>query len=99
MIQLQPALPIVVLLTNLIAVDAYAKRVVSCPIDDTSDFVYYSGSGATRVSQSWIVHFLDWRKVQDPAIDYQDLSAREMAACDLGSYPDLDMYIQPGGDA
>lgn len=99
MIPLQPALIILALLTNLIAVDAYAKRAVSCPIDDATDFVYYSGSGATSVSQSWMVHFLDWWKAQDPAIDYQDLSAREIAACDLASYPNLDMYIQPGGDA
>lgn len=87
------------LLANLIAVDAYAKRVVSCPIKGSTNFVYYSGSGATRLSQSWMVHFLDWWKTQDPTIEYVDLSAAEVAACDLASYPDLDMYIQPGGDA
>jgi glutamine amidotransferase-like uncharacterized protein len=88
-----------VLLTNLVAVDAYAGRAVSCPIKGSTDFVYYSGSGATSVSQSWMVHFLDWWKAQDSTIDYMDLSAAEIAACDLSSYPELDMYIQPGGDA
>jgi len=88
-----------VLATNLIAVNAYAKRPVSCPIKSTTDFVYYSGSGASKLSQSWMVHFLDWWKAQDPTIEYMDLSAVEVTACDMASFPDLDMYIQPGGNA
>lgn len=89
----------IVLMTILVAVNAEAKRPLSCPIKSTTDFVYYSGSGATSLSQSWMVHFLDWWKAADPSIDYMDLSAKQVAACDLSSYPDLDMYIQPGGDA
>ena len=92
-------LMVFVLFTNLVAVNAYAKRPLSCPIKDTTDFVYYSGSGASSLSQSWMVHFLDWWKAQDPDIDYMDLSAAEVSACDLTSFPDLAMYIQPGGNA
>ena len=88
-----------VLVANLIAVNAYARPAVSCPIKSTTDFVYYSGSGASSLSQSWMVHFLDWWKVQDPTIEYVKLSAAEIAACDMTGYPDLDMYIEPGGDA
>ena len=92
-------LSVCVLATFLVTVNAYAKRPVSCPINSTTDFVYYSGSGASSLSQSWMVHFLDWWKAQDPTIEYTDLSAAEIAACDMTSYPDLDMYIQPGGNA
>ena len=92
-------LMVFVLVTNLLAVNAYAKRPKSCPIKNTTDFVYYSGSGASSLSQSWMVHFLDWWKAQDPDIDYMDLSAAEVAACDMTSFPNLAMYIQPGGNA
>ena len=88
-----------VMIMSLIAVNAHAKRVISCPINSTTDFVYYSGSGASSLSQSWMVHFLDWWKAQDASIEYMKLSAKQIAACDLASYSDLDMYIQPGGDA
>jgi glutamine amidotransferase-like uncharacterized protein len=92
-------LVVFVLVTNLVAVNAHAKRVISCPINSTTDFVYYSGSGASSLSQSWMVHFLDWWKAQDQRIEYMNLSAKQIAACDLASYSDLDMYIQPGGNA
>jgi len=89
----------IALVLSLFAVNAHAKRVISCPINSTTDFVYYSGSGASSLSQSWMVHFLDWWQAQDPSIEYMKLSAKQIAACDLTDYPDLDMYIQPGGDA
>ena len=90
------------LVANLIAVNANAKPALSCAIKSTTDFVYYSGSGASSLSQSWMVHFLDWWKAQDPTIEYVKLSATEIATCDMTDkvrYPDLDMYIEPGGDA
>jgi glutamine amidotransferase-like uncharacterized protein len=87
------------LTTNLFAVDANARGAVACPVKDSTDFVYYSGSGTNSISQSWMVHFLDWWKAQDSNIGYQELSAADVAACNLASYPNLAMYIQPGGDA
>lgn len=89
----------IVLIISLAAINAEAKRVISCPINSTTDFVYYSGSGASSLSQSWMVHFLDWWKAEDQSIEYMKLSAKQIAACDMASYSDLDMYIQPGGDA
>jgi glutamine amidotransferase-like uncharacterized protein len=92
----------IVLASNLVVAGVQARPSVSCPIRSTTDFVYYSGSGASSLSQSWMVHFLDWWKAQDSSIEYLKLSAAEVAACDMTDetkYPDLDMYIQPGGDA
>lgn len=87
----------VLLLTSMSM--AIAAKPVKCPIKSTTDIVYYSGSGASSLSQSWMVHFLDWWQAQDSSIEYMDLSASQIGDCNLDSYPDLDLYIQPGGDA
>ena len=89
------------------SLDAYAaKTTVSCPITSTTDFVVYTGSGASSLSQSWMFHFLDWWRAQEPNAalkpEYVKLSATQVGACNLAdraSYRDLRMYIQPGGDA
>jgi glutamine amidotransferase-like uncharacterized protein len=87
-------------MASLAVAPTLAKPAASCPITQNTDFVYYSGSGAGSISQSWMVHFLDWWKAQDSSINYMDLSAAEVAGCtNLQQYADLDMYIQPGGDA
>lgn len=76
-----------------------AAKPSSCPINSNTDFVYYSGSGASDLSQSWMVHFFDWWKGYNPDLDYQGLSGAQIDDCDFTAYPELDMYVQPGGDA
>ena len=90
---------LVISLALLLPPEASAKRKRTCPINNSTDMVYYSGSGASSISQSWMTHFLDWWRAQGADFSYVDLSAAEVGACDLTAYPDLDVYIQPGGDA
>lgn len=83
----------------LATISVLAAPPATCPITQTTDFVYYTGSGSSTLSQSWMNHFLTWWKQQDPTVDFQGLSAAQVSACTFQNYPELDMYIQPGGDA
>jgi len=93
-------LGLLALMVLIVGIDMVsAAPSVTCPITSSTDFVYYTGSGASTLSQSWMNHFLTWWKQQDSTVDFQGLSAAQISACTLQNYPELDMYIQPGGDA
>jgi len=74
-----------------------------CPIKSDTNIVFYGETGWGGVgdlSRSWVIHFLDWWKTQDPSINYVELDSTDIKTdCNLTSFPNLKIYIQPGGDA
>jgi len=84
---------------------AFAKPSVvnPCPIKSDTDIVVYGDTGFGGVgtlSKSWISHFLDWWKIQDPTLSYVFVDKTDVASdCDLSNYPNVKLYIQPGGNA
>ena len=47
-----------------------------CPITSDTNIVFYGETGFGGVgtlSRSWVIHFLDWWKAQDPSIKYVEL--------------------------
>lgn len=75
----------------------------TCPINSSTNIVFYGQTGTGGVgapSKSWMIHFFDWWETQDSSINYLSLTAANIKAdCDLSSYPNLKLYVQPGGDA
>jgi glutamine amidotransferase-like uncharacterized protein len=91
-----------IILFGVVAVTA-KKPVPTCPIQSDTDVVFYGDTGFGGVgslSRSWVIHFLDWWKTQDPSIDYVELDQGDIReVCDLDSFSNLKIYIQPGGNA
>jgi hypothetical protein len=75
----------------------------ACPINSSTDIAVYGQTGTGGVgdlSRSWMVHFFDWWKAQDASVDYAILDAADVKSdCVLTSYPNLKLYVEPGGDA
>jgi hypothetical protein len=90
-------------ITNALA--AKPGGTTACPILPTTDFAVYGETfkgGVGTSSRSWMAHFFDWWKTQDSSVDYQFLTAAQAQACtNLKGlkYPDLKMWVQPGGNA
>ncbi|MBI3623067.1 hypothetical protein HY212_03230 [Candidatus Pacearchaeota archaeon] len=74
-----------------------------CPIQSDTNVVFYGETGFGGVgdlSKSWITHFLDWWKQQDPSIKYVILDSNDVKYdCNLSNYSAVKVYIQPGGNA
>jgi hypothetical protein len=74
-----------------------------CPIKQDTNVVFYGETGFGGVgtpSRSWMIHFLDWWEQQDPSVNYVELDSRDVKSdCVLSNYPNLKLYIQPGGNA
>ncbi len=87
----------------LILVSAKPPTQPVCPITSSTNVVFYGQTGFGGVgdlSKSWVTHFLDWWKAQDPSINYVALDGADIKTdCNLANYPNLKVYIQPGGDA
>lgn len=76
----------------------------SCPIAQGTDIVVYGQmlkGGVGTSSRSWMTHFFAWWQAQDPDLHYQFLTAADAQACAnlRTGYPNLKMWVQPGGDA
>ena len=76
----------------------------TCPIAQGTDFAVYGQTfkgGVGSSSRSWMAHFFDWWKAQDPTVDYLFLTAAQAQACTniKTAYPNLKMWVQPGGNA
>ncbi|MBU2573041.1 MAG: hypothetical protein KKH28_03055, partial [Elusimicrobia bacterium] len=75
----------------------------TCPIASDTNIVFYGETGAGGVeagSRGWLIHFLDWWKIQDSNIRYVELDSTDIKTdCNLVSYPNVRVYIQPGGNA
>lgn len=71
-----------------------------CPIQSSTNVVIYVGSGATPDCQDWEKKFWSWWKSGDSRINYQTLTANNVARdCTLTSYSNIKVYTQPGGNA
>ncbi|MGA8905473.1 MAG: BPL-N domain-containing protein [Candidatus Bathyarchaeia archaeon] len=71
-----------------------------CPIQSDTKVVAYDGTGVDWISRGWIAHFLDWWKSYDSAVKYVFLNSTNLNSdCDLSDYPNVRLYVQPGGDA
>jgi hypothetical protein len=86
------------------AIAAKSGGATACPIGQNTDFAVYGQTfkgGVGTSSRSWMTHFFDWWKAQDPAVDYLFLTAAQAQACTnlKAKYPYLKMWVQPGGNA
>ncbi len=74
-----------------------------CPIKSDTDIVFYGETGNGGVgtpSRSWMIHFFDWWKSQDPSISYVELNSGDVKTdCNFANFPNLKLYVQPGGNA
>lgn len=78
------------------------SRVVNsrCPILPDTRIVAYHGMGVSLISEEWITRFLDWWQSYDPAVKYVFLNGTNLKSdCNLSDYPNVRLYIQPGGHA
>jgi hypothetical protein len=75
----------------------------TCPVNSSTNIAVYGQTGTGGVgdlSRSWMVHFFDWWNAQDPSVSYAILDAGDVKSdCVLTDYPNLSLYVQPGGDA
>jgi len=82
---------------------AEAGKPVKCPIKPDTNVVVYGDTGFGGVgdlSKSWITQFMDWWKSYDSSINYVFLDSRDVSNnCDLSDYPNVELYVQPGGNA
>jgi hypothetical protein len=87
---------------------------VHCPIQSDTTIVVYGGSlttnatsaqdwevgGVDPLSFGWITNFLDWWHIYDSAVRPAFLNSTNLTSdCNLSNYPNVVLYIQPGGDA
>lgn len=71
-----------------------------CLIQSDTKIVVYHGMGVTLLSEEWIRRFLDWWESHDATVKYVFLNATNLKSdCNLSDYPNVRLYIQPGGDA
>ncbi len=94
---------ILLILSAVIFVSAKPPARGTCPITSDTNVVFYGETGFGGVgdlSKSWVMHFLDWWKLQDSRIKYVILDSSDVKTdCNLANYPNVKVYIQPGGDA
>lgn len=85
-----------------------------CPIQPDTTVVVYGGSlttysahnqgwevgGVDPLSLGWIMSFLDWWHTYDSAVKPVFLNSTNLSSdCKLSNYPNVVLYVQPGGDA
>ncbi len=91
-----------VLILGFVVASALAEA-GTCPITSDTNIVFYGQTGTGGVgtlSRSWTIKFLDWWKSQDSLVNYTILDATDVKTdCNLTNYPNLEVYMQPGGDA
>lgn len=91
---------IFVLVAVLMSTSALAA---ACPITSSHNIAIYGQTGTGGVgtpSKSWMTHFFDWWKTYDPSVNYIFLTSTNVKSdCTLTNYPNLQLYVQPGGDA
>src|SRR3989344_2863049 len=100
---------IVILLTVILVISANfvlgapKPTAPACPIQSNTNVVIYGETGFGGVgdlSKSWIGKFMSWWKTQDSNINYVFLDATDIKTdCPLKNYPQVKLYIQPGGNA
>jgi len=72
-----------------------------CPIQNSTTVAVFKGTGAASDCVSWETHFWDWWGAANPGKleTVFLLNAQLQRECQLANYPNLRMYVQPGGNA
>jgi glutamine amidotransferase-like uncharacterized protein len=70
-----------------------------CPIRQDTQVVYSKATGVGGASIIWVEDLLWWLKTNDETFTYQGLVEQDVQACDLASFPNLRLYVNPGGNA
>lgn len=70
-----------------------------CPIADNTNIVYSMVNGVGPASIRWVQDFLWWWKSYDDSINYIGLNEADFQNCRFTDYPNLRIYVNPGGDA
>ena len=89
------------LLVSCVATEAPS----ACPVTSSHAVVYSKASGVGGASVLWVEDFLWWLKQAADAdadaapFSYIGLVEGEIQACDFASFPNLRLYINPGGNA
>uniref|UniRef100_A0A7S2R509 Biotin-protein ligase N-terminal domain-containing protein n=1 Tax=Rhizochromulina marina TaxID=1034831 RepID=A0A7S2R509_9STRA len=79
-----------------------AQPVRSCGLDESTVFAVYSDTfgGVGNGSSAWEQSFWSWWASADDDIRYALLTKEDVAQlCDLSTFPNLRLYVQPGGNA
>lgn len=66
-------------------------------------YVVFNVKGVGRASQIWVQDFLWWWSNGDSSgamsFKYQSLDEKDVQNCDLETFSNLKLYINPGGNA
>lgn len=87
---------IVFFFTSYFALTASSSS--KCPIQNSTNIVYSTVNGVGPASQIWVEDFLWWWKSHDPSIEYMAMTSQDFQYCDLASYDNLRIYVNPGGN-
>lgn len=74
----------------------------ACGISPDTNVVRYDGVGTGKYSKQWEDSFWTWWGQANKGIKVTTVSGPNLATkagCRLGDYPNLKVYVQPGGDA
>lgn len=86
-----------VLLAYIIAVSVAVVSASNCPIQNDTTIAYSLVDGVGPASEIWVQDLLWWWQSYDPSVKYVPLYEKDFQNCDLQSYPNLRVYINPGG--
>lgn len=76
------------------------SQAARCPVSNSTTVVYSTVPGVGPASRIWVEDFLWWwQQNGDERVEYVGLTAQQLQQCDLASFPNLRVYINPGGDA
>lgn len=74
-----------------------------CPIKNSTSVVIYTGVGVPDDCKQWETKFFQWWQKADPRVQFEYLSAPQLhgmsSSCTLTDWPNLKLYVQPGGNA
>lgn len=87
------------LLASLLSWLVVATASAKCPITDETTIVYSKVNGVGPASLIWVQDLLWWWKAADPSVSYVGLTSSDFQECDLASFPNLKIYLNPGGNA
>lgn len=71
-----------------------------CPLNSTVNVVFhtYTATGGVGIaSADWITDFLNWWQSVDSSIEYMPLTEQQIRACNFNDYPNLRLFVNPGG--
>lgn len=74
----------------------------ACNIKSSTTIVLYDGVGTGTFSSRWENEFWTWWAGADPAVEWVTVSGPQLntgSGCKLSDYPNVKLYVQPGGDA